>query len=76
MSKSAQIRLLLALICLVLLIIVGVQNSGPVEIKLLFWNVFVDRALLFLLLLVIGVVGGMIFSWSLNRNRKPESEQS
>jgi uncharacterized integral membrane protein len=76
-SRSAQVRFLIALIGLVLLIVIGVQNSETVELRLLFWTVSVDRALLFLLLFVAGVVGGMLLSWwYLHRDRKSEPEES
>jgi len=59
----------------VLLIVIGVQNSGAVDLKLLFWTIQVDRTLLFFLLFLAGWVGGMLVSWFIYRERKPKKTE-
>lgn len=73
-SGGAQIKFLLVLLAVVGLLIIGFQNNDEVVLKMLFWPVSINRALLFLLLFGAGVVAGMLLSWYILRGRKPKQE--
>jgi uncharacterized integral membrane protein len=72
-SRVAQLKFLLVLIAVLVLLIIGIQNRTQVDLRLLFWTVPMNAALLYLLLFGAGVVCGMILSWMLRREKKPKS---
>jgi uncharacterized integral membrane protein len=69
MSGRNRIRVLAGLIVLLLLIIVAVQNSNPVSIRMLFWRADVDGLLLFACLFLAGAVSGLLLSHLWRRGR-------
>lgn len=64
--KRIQFAVVLALF--VIVVIVGLQNNDPVELKFLFWGATVNRLLLFPGLFAFGVIMGVILRLSI---RKP-----
>jgi uncharacterized integral membrane protein len=69
MSGRNRFRLVAGLIVLLLLVILGVQNSNPVELRFLFWRADVDGLLLFVCLFVAGAIAGILFSRLWTRDR-------
>ena len=62
-------------VLLVLVLVVIVQNLGPVRVTFLFWTFSLSGALL----LILVFLGGALLGWILNgyrRNRLPISQQS
>lgn len=53
-----KLRLTIAVTLIALVVIVALQNLTPVPLQLLFWNLTLPRALLIVIVLVIGVVIG------------------
>jgi uncharacterized integral membrane protein len=60
MSKFNRAKVLAALVILLLLVILGVQNSQPVAIRIFFWQARVDGLLLFAVLFVAGILVGLL----------------
>jgi len=61
MTTTAKFKFLTGLAGLLLLVIVGAQNSRPIALRFLFWKAEVDGLLLFALLFL----GGMLIGWLL-----------
>lgn len=61
MSTITRLKFLAGLAGLLLLVIVGVQNSRPIALRFLFWKAEVDGLLLFALIFL----GGMLVGWLL-----------
>jgi uncharacterized integral membrane protein len=53
-----KVRLITTLVLLLLVGVFSIQNAATVEIRLLFWQVGMSRALLIFLMLLIGVIIG------------------
>ena len=66
-------KLALILILVALITIFIVQNVSVVEIRFLFWNLFLSRALLIFCSFMIGVLSGWILN-SYLRYRKEKAE--
>lgn len=63
MSKSA-IRLVGALVSIILVVVVALQNQRPIQIHLYFWVLpHVPLALIVLLAVLVGVVIGVVGVW-------------
>lgn len=58
MGFRAKLRLGIAAFFLLLALVVGIQNSGPILLRFLFWNAEVDGLLLYLILLLLGAGAG------------------
>lgn len=57
---NANHKLIAILVLSGLLLIFVIQNTAPVEIRLFFWTVAMSRALMFFLLVSIGIVIGWL----------------
>ncbi len=69
MSKSA-IRLVGALVSIILVVVVALQNQRPIQIHLYFWVLpHVPLALIVLLAVLAGVVIGVVGVWRDHRRR-------
>lgn len=55
-----NIKRYLAIIALILLLVFIVQNVTVVDIRFLFWQLSVSRAIMFFILLAIGIVIGWL----------------
>ena len=69
-----RVKLILVCLLAIVAIIVLLQNTGPVETKLLFVSVTMPRALLLLLTLAVGFVLGVIVSIPLTKKKGPPHE--
>lgn len=57
-------RLITAVVLLSLALLFAIQNAGVVTIRLLFWSISTPLALLMMILLAIGLLGGwLLCSW-------------
>lgn len=63
----AQFKFVAVLILFLLVLIVGLQNNDPVELKFLFWGGTINRLVLFPGLFLFGVVMGMILRIGVRR---------
>ncbi len=70
MTSAAKVKVGLALLGLVLVVIVALQNSRPVTIDVLFWSATVDQLLLIPILFAAGVAVGLLLAWGLGRRRR------
>ena len=64
-----RIKLIGALTAILLIVIVILQNTQPVETRLLFFTVTMPNAVLIGLTLLIGVAAGMIIALTLSGKR-------
>lgn len=62
MSGRNRFRLIAGGIVILLLVILGIQNSAPVSLRFLFWQADVDGLLLFACLFLAGAVAGILLS--------------
>jgi uncharacterized integral membrane protein len=69
-----NLKLILILIFVSLIVIFITQNVAVVDIRFLFWNVSMSRALLIFFLLIIGIaLGWFLHSYLSYRESKDES---
>jgi uncharacterized integral membrane protein len=69
-----NLKLILVLILASLAVIFIIQNATVVDVRFLFWNVSMSRALLIFLLLIIGIaLGWFLHSYLSYRKSKDES---
>jgi uncharacterized integral membrane protein len=69
-----NLKLMLILIFVSLIVIFITQNFAVVDIRFLFWNVSMSRALLIFFLLIIGIaLGWFLHSYLSYRKSKDES---
>ncbi len=68
-----NLKLILVLILASLAVIFIIQNATVVDVRFLFWNVSMSRALLIFFLLIIGIALGW-FLHSYLSYRKPKDE--
>jgi uncharacterized membrane protein YciS (DUF1049 family) len=66
LSASAKFKVLSGLAGILLLVIVGAQNSRPIALHFLFWKAEVDGLLLFALIFGLGLLVG----WLLTTRRR------
>jgi putative membrane protein len=57
-----QRTLIIALLLLLIVVVFALQNSAPIQIKLLFWEVHSSIAFIMSLVLFIGALLGVLFS--------------
>ena len=55
-----MVRFILGIICGILAVIFIAQNTEVVEVSLLFWTVTVSRAVMYIVLFVLGLIAGWI----------------
>lgn len=68
-----SLKTIVAIVLLVSVIIVVIQNRAPVETKILMATVTMPRALLLAVTLAVGIVAGLILGTRLpSRTKKPE----
>lgn len=73
--KNMNLKLILILISAGLAIIFITQNAPVVDVRFLFWNVSMSRALLIFFLLIIGfALGWFLHSYFVYRKSKDESD--
>ncbi len=58
-----------------MLVTFSVQNSFLVTVKLIFWEINMPLAVLLISTLIIGVVGGMLYSYFKYRKQEKESTE-
>ncbi|MGC9975275.1 MAG: LapA family protein [Syntrophales bacterium] len=72
--KNLNLKLILILTFVSLFIVFITQNTTVVDVRLLFWNVSMSRALLIFFLLIIGIaLGWFLHSYLSYRKSKDES---
>lgn len=59
MTTKTRTKFLIGLAGLLLLVIVGAENSRPIALRFLFWKAEIDGLLLFALIFL----GGMLVGW-------------
>jgi lipopolysaccharide assembly protein A len=70
-----NLKLVLILIFVGLIVIFITQNAAVVDVRFLFWNVSMSRALLIFFLLIIGIaLGWFLHSYLSYRKSKDESD--
>jgi len=69
MSTARKVKFGLAGLGVLLIVIIALQNRGPVDIHVLFWKAQVDLLLLIPLLFLAGVGVGLLWAWGLRRKR-------
>jgi len=62
LSTSAKIKFGIGFAALLVVILVGIQNSRPIDLRFLFWRAEVDGLLLFALLFVAGLGTGFLLA--------------
>lgn len=62
---------IIVLILIGLLIIISIQNVEPVRLNLLFWSTNISKLLLLILVLIVGIFTGILFSGA---KKKPKEE--
>ena len=73
MKKWMIIWLILA----ALLVVFAIQNAGPVDVDLWFWEIRSSLALLIFLVFAIGVVTGLLYSaWTAHKKRIKEKAKA
>lgn len=65
----ARFKIYLALVLIVLVLIVILQNTAPVETKILFITITMPRAALLVITLLIGAVAGILAALGLGKKR-------
>lgn len=63
-------KIVLAVIAVILVVIIGLQNTAGVDATILFFSANVPLAALVLLSFIVGVVVGLIVAFALAGNRK------
>lgn len=76
-KKNSNIKLSfwIFIILLLMLVTFSVQNSFLVTVKLIFWEINMPLAVLLISTLIIGVVGGMLYSYFKYRKQEKESTE-
>lgn len=64
---------IIVLILIGLLIIISIQNVEPIKIEILFWSTKISKLLLLILVLVIGIFTGILFS-GVKKKQKEENK--
>jgi uncharacterized integral membrane protein len=62
LSTSAKIKFGIGFAVLFIVILVGIQNSKPIDLRFLFWRAQVDGLLLFALLFAAGLGTGFLLA--------------
>jgi uncharacterized integral membrane protein len=62
----------LALVLACLLVVFILQNTSDVEIRFLFWSLWMSRALLVILL----IISGAVIGWAASSRRKHEKDKA
>jgi uncharacterized integral membrane protein len=62
MSKKARLKLVLILVAIALILVTGIQNSGRVELKFLFWTFESRLWVLVMVTALIGMFTGVLVS--------------
>lgn len=65
-----HLKLYIGLILFLLVVIFTVQNVVAVEIKFLFWNLSISRALVIFFVLAIGIIIGWVTSAYVHHKRR------
>ena len=74
-NRSVQIKLILAVVLVVLTVIVVLQNTAPVETRILFMTLEMPRAALLALTLVIGMLAGSLLTLvAIRREKSPKKK--
>lgn len=74
-NRSVQIKLILAVVLVVLTVIVVLQNTAPVETRILFMTLEMPRAALLALTLVIGMLSGSLLTLvAIRREKSPKKK--
>jgi len=74
-NRSVQIKLILAVVLVVLTVIVVLQNTAPVETRILFMTLEMPRAALLALTLVIGMLAGSLLTLvAIRREKSPRKK--
>lgn len=66
-------KLVAAIVLIVMVLIFVLQNVNVVELRFLFWTLTMSRALLFILLLVVGMVLGWLIHGHSFRTKHPDN---
>jgi len=76
-KKNSNIKLSfwIFIILLLMLVTFSVQNSFLVTVKLIFWQIDMPLAVLLISTLIIGVVGGMFYSYFKYRKQEKDSTE-
>lgn len=61
-NRGVQVKLILAIVLVVLTVIVVLQNTAPVETRILFMTLEMPRAALLALTLLIGMLAGCLLT--------------
>jgi lipopolysaccharide assembly protein A len=73
-ARDMNLKIILILIFVSLVVIFITQNAAVVDVRFLFWNVSMSRALLIFFLLIIGIaLGWFLHSYLSYRKSKNES---
>lgn len=73
--QKMNFKLMAGFILVVLFIIVVLQNTTPVETRLLFITLTMPRAVLLLITLLIGIALGLLISMYLTKRRDAKESQ-
>lgn len=61
---------IIVLLLIGLLIIISIQNVEPVILNLLFWSTNISKLLLFILVLIVGIFTGILFSGTKKKTKE------
>ena len=53
-------KIIILIVLAIIFVILIVQNSRPIEVELLFWNIQMSQVIIFFLILLIGFIGGYV----------------
>ena len=72
-ARGMNIKIILIIIFVSLIVIFITQNAAVVDVRFLFWNVSMSRALLIFFLLILGIaLGWLLHSYLSYRKSKDE----
>lgn len=74
-NRSAQFKLITAVVLVVLTVIVVLQNTAPVETRILFMTMEMPRAALLALTLLIGMLTGSLLTLVVIRHEKASKDK-
>lgn len=57
-----KVKLIVIVVVSVLAVIILLQNTEPVQARILFWTVLMSRALLMMLMFALGFIAGILVS--------------
>ena len=63
-------KIILLIVLAIIFVVLIVQNSRPIEVELLFWNIQMSQVIIFFLILLIGFIGGYIVAKLETRSHK------